>query len=255
MPATVLVHGGAHGAWCWEPTLPVLKGDVLAVDLPPKSIRGGEGRNDPTPDLNRLTLGDNVDSVLRDADAAGLDRFVLAGHSLGGLTIAELARRAPERVQHLVFISCMIPPEGGSSIEALPEALQGVARDALSVNREGSRDPVPGLDEETVRYMFCNDMDETSTRFVLDHIGVEAPGPLAEAVTRKGIPPELPKTFVKLLRDQSLPPEHQDLLIEHLRESPGGSVEVVTIDAGHDAMISQPAKLGSVLNRIAAEAP
>ena len=74
-------------------------------------------------------------------------------------------------------------------------------------------------------------------------------------MTRKGIPPELPKTFVKLLRDQSLPPEHQDLLIEHLRESPGGSVEVVTIDAGHDAMISQPAKLGSVLNRIAAEAP
>jgi pimeloyl-ACP methyl ester carboxylesterase len=254
MPAIVLVHGGAHGAWCWEPTLLVLQGDVLAVDLPPKSIRGGVGRNDPTPELRRLTLGDSVDSVLRDADAAGLDRFVLVGHSLGGLTIAELARRASERVQHLVFVSCMIPPEGGSSIEALPEALQGVAREALKVDRNGGLDPVPGLDEGTVRYMFCNDMDETQVQFVLDHIGLEAPGPLSEAVTREGIPSALPKTFVKLLRDQSLPPEHQDVLIEHLRESPGGNVEVVTIDAGHDVMISNPKALGSLLNRIAADA-
>ena len=37
----VLVHGGAHGAWCWEPTIPHLTGRVLALDLPPKAIRGG----------------------------------------------------------------------------------------------------------------------------------------------------------------------------------------------------------------------
>ena len=30
----VLVHGGAHGAWCWNPLLPHLEGPVLAVDLP-----------------------------------------------------------------------------------------------------------------------------------------------------------------------------------------------------------------------------
>jgi pimeloyl-ACP methyl ester carboxylesterase len=253
MSAMVLVHGGAHGAWCWEPTIAALTVDALAVDLPPKSIRGGVGRNDPTPDLSRLTLRDSVDSVLRDADTAGLDRFVLVGHSLGGLTIAELARRAPERVQHLVFVSCMVPPEGGSSIDALPEELQGVARDALAADRAGGLNPV-GLDEGTVRLMFCNDMNETQIRFVLDRIGIEAPGPLAETVTRRGIPTALPKTFVKLLRDQSLPPEHQDLLIEHLRESPGGAVAVETIDAGHDVMISNPHALGSLLNRIAAEA-
>ena len=254
MPALVLVHGGAHGAWCWEPTLPFLTCDVLAVDLPPKSIRGGLRRNDPTPDLSQLTITDFVDSVLRDADAGGLDRFVLVGHSLGGLTIAELARRAPGRVEHLVFVSCMIPPDGGSSIEALPDALQEVAREALSRDRDGGLDPIAGLDEGTVRYTFCNDMDETQVRFVLDHAGIEAPGPLAETVTRQGIPPELPKTFVKLLRDQALPPEHQDVLIEHLRASPGGDVHVETIDAGHDVMISNPEGLASVLNRIAAEA-
>jgi pimeloyl-ACP methyl ester carboxylesterase len=245
----VLVHGGGHGAWCWEPTLPLLEPETLAVDLPPTSIRGGELRNVAPPELDRLTIGDFAASVLNAVDAAGFERFVLVGHSLGGLTLTEVARRVPDRVQHLVFVSCMIPPEGGSAIDALPESTQEMTRDALSGDRPATQ---VGLDEATVRYMFCNDMDEQQTRFVLSHVGTEAPLPLGEKVTREAIPPGLPKTFVKLLRDQSLPPAHQDRLIEHLRAFPGGAVDVVEIDAGHDVMISQPVQLARVLNRISA---
>jgi len=100
--------------------------------------------------------------------------------------------------------------------------------------------------------MFCNDMDEEQTRFVLDRTGTEAAAILAEPVSRAGIPAELPKTFVKLLRDQSLAPDHQDVLVQNLRDSPGGEVDVVTIDAGHDVMISRPKELADVLNGIAA---
>jgi pimeloyl-ACP methyl ester carboxylesterase len=227
--------------------LPHLESQALAVDLPPTSIRGGDHRNVAPSDLERLTIGDFATSVLNAADAAGLDRFVLVGHSLGGLTLTEIARRVPERVHHLVFVSCMIPPEGGTAIDALPESIQEMAREALNGDR---LDGQVGMDESTVRYMFCNDMDERQSRFVLDHVGIEAPVPLGETVTRDGIPPGLPKTYVKLLRDQSLPPDHQDRLIEHLRISPGGEVDVLEIDAGHDVMISQPAQLAALLNRI-----
>jgi hypothetical protein len=78
---------------------------------------------------------------------------------------------------------------------------------------------------------------------------------LADPVSRAGVPPDLPKTYVKLLRDQSLPPDQQDLLIGNLRDSPGGAVDVVEIDAGHDVMISRPDALATVLNRIGAAAP
>src|SRR3954463_853280 len=40
----VLVHGGGHGSWCWEPLLPYLMTDVLAVDLPPVEVRRVETR-------------------------------------------------------------------------------------------------------------------------------------------------------------------------------------------------------------------
>lgn len=253
MPAPiVLVHGGGHGAWCWEPTVPYLRGDVLAVDLPPKSIRGGKRRFESPPELRKLTLGDFADSVLADIDAAGFPRFVLVGHSMGGLTISEVAQREPDRVEHLVYVSCIVPPEGRSAIDALPEDLQPLTRQAVEASRNGDDNAVGGLDEATSRFLFCNDMDEDQTRFVLDHTGAEATQVLDEPTRRSGIPSELPKTFVKLLRDQSLAPDDQDVYIQNLRDCPGGDVEVVTIDAGHDAMISQPKELADVLNRIAA---
>src|SRR2546423_9672915 len=92
----VFVHGGAHGAWCWEPLLPFMDGDALAVDLPPKSARGGARRLEPVPELRTLTVGDFADPVLRDIDGAGLERFVLVGHSKGRLTISEVAPAPPE---------------------------------------------------------------------------------------------------------------------------------------------------------------
>ncbi len=254
MPAPiVLVHGGAHGAWCWEPLTPLLDGDSLAVDLPPKSIRGGPGRLEPSPELRSLTVGDFVDSVLRDVDAARFERFVLVGHSMGGLTISEVARREPDRVEQLVYVSCMVPPEGMSAIEALPEDLRDMTRRAVDESTRGGDNPIGGLDEQTIRSMFCNDMDEEQTRFVLEHTGTEVAVVLAEPTSRAGIPSDLPKTFVKLLKDQSLVPEHQDVLVQHLRDSPGGGVDVVTIDAGHDVMISRPKELADVLNRVAGE--
>jgi hypothetical protein len=99
--------------------------------------------------------------------------------------------------------------------------------------------------------MFCNDMTGEQQRFVLDRIGTEVVGVLAEDVSRKGIPPALPKTYVKLLQDQSLAPPDQDRLIANLRDSPGGDVEVIELDSGHDAMVSHPQELAAVLDELA----
>ena len=246
----VLVHGGAHGAWCWAPLEAHVTGPVLAVDLPPVAIRG-VADVPPPPEIATLGLSDFADAVLRDADDAGFERFVLVGHSLGGLTIAEVARRAPDRVAHLVFVSCIAPREGQSCIDALPPDLRELAAEAVaSTVRAG--DAVARLDEATIRRMFCNDMDEVQTRFVLDHCGSEVPSVLAERVTRRAIPSALPKSYVRLLRDQSLTPDVQDEQIEALRDSPGGAVDVVELDTGHDVMVSAPAALARVLRDVAA---
>ena len=90
----VLVHGGSHGAWCWDPMLPFLDGPVLAVDLPPKAARRGAAPA-VAAEFESLTVRDLADSIVADVDAAGFDRFVLCGHSMAGISIPEVAAAHP----------------------------------------------------------------------------------------------------------------------------------------------------------------
>lgn len=82
LPDLVLIHGGAHAADCWDLTIAELRSAapglrVLAVDLPGRRAKPG--------DLRRATIREWVDSVVSDIDRAGLDRVVIAGHSMAGL--------------------------------------------------------------------------------------------------------------------------------------------------------------------------
>ena len=156
------------------------------------------------------------------------------------------------RVAALVFVSCAVPPDGASVMGAAEPDIRGLGERS----RDRARDPDVGngssLDEDTVRRMFCNDMTEDQTRFVLDHLNAEAPGIVWEPVSRGGVPSSIPKTWIRLLRDQALPPSVQDDFVRNLEAVPGGPVEVVDLDAGHDAMISRPQELAALIDGVAA---
>ncbi len=237
----VLVHGAGHGAWCWERMLPFVTRPVLAVDLP--------GRGGTPGDLETLTVDECAASVVTDADRAGFDRFVLVGHSLGGLTTSAVVAKAPTRVGQLVYLSSAIPPEGGSVLDTLPVVTRFMARLALKQADRSRRPARAGLSEARMRKMFCNDMNPEQARFVVENCGPDAVGLLRERVSRAAIPASLPKTYVRLTRDATIPLKKQDAMIANLRSSPGGAVEVIELDSGHDAMISHPAELAAVIQR------
>jgi hypothetical protein len=102
--------------------------------------------------------------------------------------------------------------------------------------------------------MFCNDMDEAQARFVLDNFGSEALPIVAERVSRDGLSSAIPKTWVRLLDDAILTPGIQDTCIANLETSPGGTVAVIDLDSGHNAMVSHPRELAEIIDGIAATA-
>ncbi len=253
----VLVHGGGHGAWCWAPMVDHMTSDALAVDLPPKAVRGGPDRFRDLPELRTITVGDFADSVLADADAAGYDRFVLVGHSLAGLTLPEVATRAPDRVAHLVFVSCTIPTEGKSTLDRLHGDLAAMARDnvATSMSRPATGELAESpMGEDLLRHMFGTDLDDEAMQLVFDCFGNEVMSVIDEAVSRAGMPAAIPKTWVRCLRDATLSIADQDASVANLEAVPGGAVTVVDIDTGHNAMLSRPRDLASIVDRIAVAA-
>lgn len=99
-----LVHGGYHGAWCWDklaPELEKLGHSAVAIDLPGCSGRQAEKASQASLASWRSALRD----VIQDGD-------VLVGHSMGGFAIALGADEVPNKIGRLIFLSAAVPIEG-----------------------------------------------------------------------------------------------------------------------------------------------
>src|SRR5262245_27441253 len=123
----VLIHGGATTSRFWDLVVPLLDGDVLAVDLP--------GRLDRPADLATLTVDAAAASVLRDIEAwaPAADEFVLVAHSSGGLEVpAIVAGLGPERVRTIVLNAASVPPEGGNGFDCMQSRHRDLALQALA---------------------------------------------------------------------------------------------------------------------------
>ena len=106
----VLVHGAWGGGW----TLAGLADDlrshghrVLVAALTGLGDRAAE--LSPAVDLSR-----HVADVIEQVEAAGLDRFVLVGHSYGGMVITGVATRLGSRIDALGYIDAFLPGDGQS---------------------------------------------------------------------------------------------------------------------------------------------
>jgi len=94
--------------------------------------------------------------------------------------------------------------------------------------------------------MFCNDLDDETTAWLLSHLGPEPPGPMAEPVAAADLPADLDSTYILLERDEALLPEFQRAQARNARAR-----EIVPFDAGHSAFASRPRELAALLLRYA----
>jgi pimeloyl-ACP methyl ester carboxylesterase len=104
----VLVHGAWGGAFTWGSIAERLLSAghrVLAPDLPGLGDRRGELHPG-------ITLTDHVDDLAGKVAEAGFERFVLVGHSYGGMVITALAARLGARIDALVYVDAFLPADG-----------------------------------------------------------------------------------------------------------------------------------------------
>ncbi len=95
----LLLHGWGGSSRLWRYTMHDLADRymLIAPDLP------GFGSSPPL--SGRLSLERLADWVIAFADALGIDRFAINGHSLCAAVAVHVAARYPERVSHLILTS------------------------------------------------------------------------------------------------------------------------------------------------------
>src|SRR5215218_9850045 len=106
MASIILIHGGGHGAWCWERVLAPLRAhghEVQAIDLP--------GRGATADQADTVTLADWVAAVGA-AVAGATETPWLVGHSMGGLASSQFAERNPDAIRGVIYVSAIVPRNG-----------------------------------------------------------------------------------------------------------------------------------------------
>jgi pimeloyl-ACP methyl ester carboxylesterase len=78
-------------------------------------------------DRAKVTLDSYVSSVAEFIQRRDLTNVVLAGHSLGGLTIPVVAARIPSRIKHLVWVTAMVALDGQPIVDPATSPLAAAA--------------------------------------------------------------------------------------------------------------------------------
>lgn len=113
MATYVLVHGGGHGGWCYQPVARILRAAGHEVHAPTLTGLGERAHLlSPAVDLD-MHIRDVVET-LRYED---LHDVILVGHSYGGMVITGVADRATDRVGRIVYLDAANPVHGQSLVD------------------------------------------------------------------------------------------------------------------------------------------
>lgn len=233
----VLVHGAAHGAWCWEQLAPRLAGrgyDVDVLDLP------GLG-DDPTP-VKEVTLQSYINRVVEVVSAQPAP-VLLLGHSMGGAPISGAGEAIPERIGRLVYLTAFLPKDG----ESLLSMIEVVSRFPEPSVAHEIRPPIDEAYEfppDVARRMFYNTCPSDVADRAVTRLRPQAERPLADALhLSPGRWGSIPKTYIVCAQDRALPPGAQHWWCERAPE-----VRKRMMDTDHSPFYSNPEGLAAIID-------
>jgi pimeloyl-ACP methyl ester carboxylesterase len=254
-PTFVLVHGSGDTARVWRKVQPLLDHRSVAIDL--------LGRGSRPYDITRLNCVDAARAAAEDVRAQSSGPWIVVAHSAGAIIAPRLVvelgavqhgavQHGAVRhgaVQHLVLVAGLAAPEGGQAVDVIfPERraqyeesrgpLLAAHRNHSYVPPRSASDPAaapvalpPGLEPLT------------SPRVAQ---AIDSMVLVFERFSWVGVPSDLPRTWVRCLRDSLQSPERQLDLIEAF-----GATQVLDIDTDHTPAREDPDALAALLNKIA----
>ena len=238
----VLVHGAWHGAWCWAAVINQLEqlGDrAYAVDLP------GHGMN--YANRAEVTLESYVDSVAAFIEQHNLTDVVLAGHSLGGLTIPGVAVKIPKRIKRVVWVTAIVAEEGKPLIN--PKDAQTGPMVQAAAARPDRSIPIEVMGEAFLKGI-ANDMSPALRDYVLASLCPQPGGPMT------GLPPMnayfatgIPSSYVVCDRDET-PIDGGAGWHPHF-SSRLRNPTLKFINCGHEVMFTAPVECAKALHELA----
>ncbi len=225
----LLVHGGFHGAWCWELLIPELKAlghAAEAVDLPIEQAGAG-------PDRYAAVVA---------AQLARMQRPVwLVGHSMGGIVIPRV--RPLEGIAGLIYLCPGLPARNAEEHEENLAAFQPGLTDAFQID---AGDMITLSAEDAIARAY-NDTPAALRDWATPKLRRQWLGGIVTQLTPFAGYPDLPRHVILAEDDRILAlPRIAAIARKRL------GVEPVLLPGDHSPFLSRPRELAALLHRLVA---
>lgn len=239
-PTVVLVHGAFQDESAWAEVKSKLEGSefkVVTVNLP--------GREPDATPVESISL-DLYRRTVLDAVSDEKEPVVLVGHSFGGMTIANVAEGAPEKIKALVFLAAYLP-RNGDSLQTLAQTdkdslLGRPGNLQISANHRWAR-----IKNTVKADIFANDARCKHATAVVASLLPEPLAPLGTPVTLGQRFDSVPKFYIMTTRDKAVSADLQSRMVNGAQQVR----KVTKIDAGHAAYATRPAKVAKAIEEAA----
>lgn len=228
MSLFALVHGGAHGGWCWELLVPELEQrghSAVAPDLPIEDDAAGARENA---------------RVVVEAIGSRDDDVIVVGHSLGGLTIPLVAQLRP--VRRLVFLGAMVPAVGMSNLEYLATEPEAVVFSGTENLADGE---IPAADDQVLGWErakagFFGDVSDEVARQAWQRFRRQSFTVMTER-TPLEVWPDVPSTYILMTEDRAVGQEWSRRRAKEI------GADLIEMEGSHSPFYSRPGELADIL--------
>lgn len=232
-PPFVLVHGGRHGGWAWDPVAPLLRSRGHVVFAP--SLPGmGDRRHLLAADID---LDAHVADLERLFSAEDIRDAVLVAHSYGGMVACAAMERIHDRVRSLVLLDAHMPLDGESVFDLVGPQAAEVTQ--ARVREEGEGWCVPPSDASVWGLTDPVHIAWVNARTSAQPVKTYEQGVGATAYARSH-----PYTFIECI-PSGLP--INEVKWQRSRCASSDYLRHRTIDAPHDAMVVAPEAVAALL--------
>jgi pimeloyl-ACP methyl ester carboxylesterase len=230
----VLVHGAWHGGWCWQKVSTKLRAAGNVVYTP--TLSGlGEHKNTLNKDVD---LNTHITDIVNLIEMEDLHNVVLVGHSYAGAVIAGVADRIPERLSKLIFLDALLMENGQSTISVQPKEMG--ERVAKSAEQDHGLS-IPAWSPETFGVTNPEDIKWTKERLTAQPYRAFTQ-PL---VLKHPYGNNIPMSYIACLK-----PQMPVLKVFADKAQNSKDWKYYTLNTGHDAMITMPDELTTLLESI-----